>query len=120
MPLLVAFTEAERIAIIGIVASIAAGVPGIIAAIITHRTRTENSEQHGESQQKLEEVRDAVIHHSVKIEEVGNDVKDLTIKVDKHSNHLARHAMQIERHSELLERTTRNMTSEDDDPHPVL
>lgn len=111
---LLAFTEGERVAIIAGLLAICAGVPGAIAAIITARTRKENSEQHGASQKKLDEVRDAVTGHGVKIDEVRDDVQTLHGKVDQHSQILARHDERLSRHDGVLDMTTPT------DTHPVL
>lgn len=97
MTTLFALTEGERVAIIAGLLAICAGVPGAIAAIITARTRKENTSQHGESQKKLEEVRDAVLGHGVKIDEVRDDVRDIRRTVDNHSSVIAVHGEQLGR-----------------------
>lgn len=101
-----AMTEAERIAVIAGLLAILAGVPGAVAAIISARTRKENSDQHGSSQRKLDEVRDAVTGQTVKIDEIRTDVRVIGEKVNQHSEVLARHDERL-----------RNRPS---DGHPVL
>lgn len=113
MTLLVALTEGERVAIIAGLLAVCAGVPGAIAAIITARTRKENSSQHGESQKKLDEVRDAVTGQGVKLDEVRDDVRTIGEKVDQHSEVLARHDERLNRRDDVLDMTT-------NDPHPIL
>lgn len=88
---LLALTEGERVAIIAGLLAVCAGVPGAIAAIITARTRRENSEQHGESVTQLSELTEAVTVHTVKLDEVRNDVQEIAVKVDGHADLLARH-----------------------------
>lgn len=95
---IMAFTEGERIALIGILAAVCAGIPGIFAAVITARTRAENSSQHGDSQKKLEEVRDAVTGAGATLEEVRSDVKGLGSKVDAHSQAIAVHSEKLAAH----------------------
>lgn len=102
-----AMTEAERIAVIAGLLAILAGVPGAVAAVISARTRKENSDQHGSSQRKLDEVRDAVTGQSVKIDEVRDDVRAIGEKVDQHSDVLARHDERLR-------------TQAPSDSHPVL
>ena len=111
---LVAFTEGERVAIIAGLLAIVAGVPGAIAAIITARTRKENTDQHGESQRKLDEVRDAVTGQTVKIDEVRSDVQGLGVKVDQHSDLLARHDERLNKATGTLDMTRPT------DSHPIL
>lgn len=104
-----ALSDGERAAIIAGLFAIGAGVPGAIAAVISARTRKENTSQHGESQKKLEEVRDAVTGQGVKIDEVRDDVKHIGEKVDEHSELLARHDERL-----------RAFDSSDVDRHPIL
>jgi len=111
--LLVALTEGERVAIIAGLLAVCAGVPGAIAAIITARTRKENSQQHGASQAKLDDVQNAVMGHGVKIDEVRADVRAIGDKVDQHSEVLARHDERLPRRGDVLDVTTT-------DPHPIL
>lgn len=94
---LLAMTEGERVALIAGLLAIVAGVPGAIAAVITARTRKENTSQHGESQRKMEEVRDAVLGQGVKIDEVRDDVRDIRRTVDTHSAVIAVHSDQLAR-----------------------
>ena len=100
---IIALTEGERIALIGIFAAACAGVPGAVAAIITARTRKENADQHGTSQTKLEEVRDAVVGTGVKLDEMRSDVQSLGDKVDAHSDAIAVHSDKLAAHERYHE-----------------
>ena len=111
MTVILALTEGERVAIIAGALAIFAGVPGAIAAVITAKTRKENSDQHGASQKKLNEVHTAVTGQGVKIDELSDDVKDLGAKVDGHTATLARHDERLDRHDGVLDMT---------DNHPIL
>jgi ubiquinone biosynthesis protein UbiJ len=86
MSVLLALTEGERIAIIGgILAALAAGVPATIAAVVAHRTRRENTEQHGQSQHKLQQLTEAVHHHGGKLDAVAEHV----VRIDDKTERLA-------------------------------
>lgn len=111
MTVILALTEGERIAIIAGALAIFAGVPGAVAAVITAKTRKENSDQHGASQKKLDSVHTAVTGQGVKIDELRDDVKDLGAKVDGHSETLARHDEQLDQRDRVLDMT---------DNHPIL
>lgn len=113
---LLALTEGERIALIGIITAICAGVPGVIAAIISSRTRRENAEQHGTSQTTLEAVRHEVSKSSAHIEGLRDDVNALGEKIDGHSSTLAHHHERLRTHEKLLG----GKDDQPDDPHPVL
>lgn len=91
MTLLLALTEGERVAIIAGLLAIGAGVPGAIAAIISARTRKENTTQHGESVTRLGELTEAVTVQTVKLDEVRDDVRDIAAKVDEHTVQIAQH-----------------------------
>jgi hypothetical protein len=79
---LIALTDAERVALIAGTLAIFAGVPGAIAAIITARTRKENTDQHGESQRKLGLLIDKIDDHGDKIDDLKGDVQHIAHRVD--------------------------------------
>lgn len=117
---LLALTEGERVAIIAGMLAICAGVPGAVAAVITARTRKENADQHGSSQAKLEEVRDAVSQSGAQVAELRYDVQTLGGKVDSHSELLARHDERLRSHDTTLRANTAPSTQDPEDSHPVL
>lgn len=113
---LFAVTEAERIALFGIIAAVCAGIPGAVAAIYSAKTRKENVEQHGSSQRTLESVRHEVSKSSAHIEGLRDDVNALGEKIDGHSSTLAHHHERLRTHEKLLG----GRDDQPDDPHPVL
>jgi peptidoglycan hydrolase CwlO-like protein len=88
---LLAFTQDERIAIIGALAVVlAAAIPGIVSAVTAHKTKqvairqaAENTEQHGESQRKLAELTKAVHSTGGKVDALSDRVDTLDQKHDR-------------------------------------
>lgn len=92
----------HEVAIIAGFAGVLAGIPGVIAAWLSHRTRTENVEQHGANADKLEAVHSTVRGHGTKLDDlhatmadtraevrdVKADVRDLRSQVDGHGDEL--------------------------------
>ena len=112
MTLLLALTEGERVAIIAGLLAIGAGVPGAIAAIISARTRKENTTQHGESLNRLGELTEVVTIQTVKLDEVREHVRDIAAKVDDHS-------VQITQHGEHLRHLPVHRATGSTGPHAV-
>jgi peptidoglycan hydrolase CwlO-like protein len=81
--LLLALTEAERTALVAAIATVvAAAVPASIAAWNSHKTRKENTDQHGQSQKLLQELSDGVKEHGQKLDKVADRVEDVARRVD--------------------------------------
>jgi hypothetical protein len=80
--LAVTISEPVAIALIGVLAAIAAGIPAVVAAVITARTRRENSEQHGESQTRISELTDAIHGHGITLGHVRHDVSEIRERTD--------------------------------------
>lgn len=79
-------TEPVVVALIGIVAALAAGIPAAIAAIITARTRRENSEQHGESRDRIVDLTNAIHGHGVTLGHVREDVSRISDRTEELSH----------------------------------
>jgi len=88
---LFALTEGERIALIGLVAAVGAGIPGAFTLWLTNRVKKENTTQHGQSQKQLGKLTEVVTVQTVKLDEVRDDVREIAVKVDQHSDLIARH-----------------------------
>lgn len=95
-------TEGEVIALIGVLAALAAGVPAAIAAVITQRTRRENSEQHGKSVEKLDRLHDAIVEHGIKVDDVKDEVTQISARVDRHAVALGEQTARLEEAERLL------------------
>lgn len=113
MTLLLSLSEGERIALIGLVAAVGAGIPGAFTLWLTNRVKKENTTQHGESQRQLGQLTEAVTVQTVKLDEVRDDVREIAVKVDGHSDLIARH-------DEHLSRLPNYRATGSDGPHPVL
>ena len=87
-------SEPLTIAVVAGVFGVLAGVPSIIAAWISHKTRTENTEQHGQSQQKLELVARHVEITGMKVDHLGDRVDDLSVRHEVVAERLHRHMNQ--------------------------
>lgn len=79
-------SEPVLVACIGIAAAFAAGVPAAIAAVITARTRRENAEQHGESQNRITDLTNAIHGHGVTLGQVRDDVSEIRTRTDELSH----------------------------------
>jgi peptidoglycan hydrolase CwlO-like protein len=74
-----------------IVAIIVAAIPACIAAWASLRTRKENTEQHGESQQLLRELAGDVRNHGDKLDDLKDDIGTLARRVDDAHGRIDRH-----------------------------
>lgn len=79
--MILAISEPIHVAMISAGAIVLAGIPGAIAAILTARTRRENSEQHGSSQEQLAKLADEVRGAREDVRDVKADVRDLRGRV---------------------------------------
>lgn len=80
--MVLAVTEQVSVALIGVVAAFAAGIPAIVAAVITARTRRENAEQHGTSADRISELTNAVTSAGVTLGHVREDVREIRTRTD--------------------------------------
>jgi F0F1-type ATP synthase beta subunit len=69
-------SEGLTIAVVAGIFGVLAGVPAAISAYLSHKTRQENTDQHGESQRRLEELNDSV-------KETGGKVDGLAHRIDR-------------------------------------
>lgn len=87
-----AFTEGERIALVAAIATVtAAAVPASIAAWNSHKTRKENTDQHGQSQKLLQDLSSDVKANSEKLDRVADRVEDVARRVDHAHDRIDRH-----------------------------
>jgi len=82
---LIAVNEASVVAII------VAAIPACIAAWASLRTRKENTEQHGESQQLLRDLASDVRGHGGKLDDLKDDIGTLARRVDNAHERIDRH-----------------------------
>lgn len=87
-------SEPLTIAVVAGVFGVLAGVPSMVSAWLSHRTRQENTEQHGQSQQKLELVARKVDLTGMKIDSLGDRVDDLSVRHEVVAERLHRHMNQ--------------------------
>lgn len=121
MNLLIAFSDNERVALIGVVAALAAGIPASITMWLTNRVKNENTSQHGEVHSKLDSVEKAIVSHGTILSEIKSDVTAIAVKVDAHSETLARQDERLSRHERDTGRPALGLTGTDSQgPHPVL
>jgi hypothetical protein len=74
-----------------VVAIIVAAIPACIAAWASLRTRKENTEQHGESQQLLRDLAGDVRGHGDKLDDLKDDIGTLARRVDGAHERIDRH-----------------------------
>ena len=79
-------SEPIVVALIGVLTAVAAGLPAVVAAVITARTRRENSQQHGESQNRITDLTNAIHGHGVTLGHVRNDVSEIRHRTDELSD----------------------------------
>ena len=103
MPAQIVAAVEHEVALIAGIAGVLAGIPGVIAAWLSHRTRQENTEQHGANLGKLETVHQTVMGHGHKLDalqatvsdtkadvrDVKADVRGLRAQVDSHDGDIA-------------------------------
>jgi hypothetical protein len=82
MALLVALTEGERLGLLGLVGICITAGASIVGAVLSHRVRRENSDQHGQSQQLLATLADKVDDHGLKLDRVADRVEGVAARVD--------------------------------------
>jgi len=87
-------SEPITIAVIAGVFGVLAGVPAIVTAYLTQKTRQENTEQHGQSQQKLDIVARHVEITGRKVDHLGDRVDDLSVRHEVVAERLHRHMNQ--------------------------
>lgn len=95
-------TESEVIALIGVLAAAAAGIPAAFAAIITQRTRRENAQQHGTSVEKLDRLHDVIVGHGIKVDEVKDEVTQMAARVDRHARVLGEQGARLDDAERML------------------
>lgn len=94
---LLAVTEGERIAFVAALATVsAAAIPASIAAWNSHKTRKENTDQHGQSQKLLQELSNDVKDHGEKLDRVADRVEDVARRVDHAHDRIDRHTSEDE------------------------
>ena len=86
-----------------IVAAAIAAAGGIASAYLSHKTRSENSTQHGESQRRLEELNDSVKETGGKVDGLAHRIDQLDGKHDDLSEKVHRHLGQHEAELDLEE-----------------
>ena len=83
MGLLLALTEGERIGILGLVGVVITAAASITAALIAHRVKRENKDQHGEVHAQLTTLTSSVETQHHKVDSLRGDIAD--VKVDVHT-----------------------------------
>jgi septal ring factor EnvC (AmiA/AmiB activator) len=92
MGTLIGLTEGERLGVLSALAVVlAASIPACIAAWSSLRTRKENTEQHGESQQLLRDLASDVRGHGDKLDDLKDDIGTLAQRVDNAHERIDRH-----------------------------
>jgi hypothetical protein len=84
-------SEPLTIAIVGGLFGVLAGIPAVIGIVITSKTRRENTDQHGQSQQKLDLVARHVEVTGLKVDYLGEKVNDLSQAQNETANRLDEH-----------------------------
>lgn len=74
-----------------VVAIVVAAIPACIAAWASLRTRKENTEQHGESQQLLRDLASDVRGHGSKLDDLKDDIGTLARRVDHAHDRIDKH-----------------------------
>jgi hypothetical protein len=82
MGLYFALTEAERIGFLSFAGVIVTAGASLTAAVLAHRVRKENADQHGTSQEKLGTLADKIDEHGAKVDDLKNDVQHIAKRVD--------------------------------------
>jgi len=84
-------SEPLTIAIVGGLFGVLAGVPAVIGMVLTAKTRKENTDQHGQSQEKLELVARHVEITGLKVDYLGDRVNDLQAQQQITTTRLEQH-----------------------------
>jgi uncharacterized protein YlxW (UPF0749 family) len=89
--LLFALTEGERLGILGLVGICVTAGASVVGAVLSHRVRRENSDQHGESQRLLVTLADKVDGHGQKLDQVADRVESVAARVDHAHSRIDNH-----------------------------
>lgn len=96
-------SEGLTIAVVAGIFGVLAGVPAAVSAYLSHKTRQENTDQHGESQRRLEELNDSVKETGGKVDGLAHRIDQLDGKHDDLSEKVHRHLGQHEAELDLEE-----------------
>lgn len=84
-------SEPLAIAIVGGLFGVLAGIPAVIGMVLTAKTRKENTDQHGQSQEKLDLVARHVEITGLKVDYLGDRVNDLQAQQQTTTTRLEQH-----------------------------
>ena len=84
-------SEPLAIAIVGGLFGVLAGVPAVIGMVLTAKNRKDNTDQHGQSQEKLELVARHVEITGFKVDYLGDRVNDLQTQQQNTTQRLEKH-----------------------------
>lgn len=87
----VALTESERLGLLGLVGVLITAAASITGAVLSHRVRRENSDQHGQSQELLATLADKVDGHGHKLDQVADRVEGVAARVDHAHSRIDNH-----------------------------
>jgi Na+/glutamate symporter len=84
-------SDGIAIAMIAGIFGVLAGIPALIGVILTAKTRQENTDQHGQSQEKLDLMTRHVEITGLKVDYLGEKVNDLSEAQNLTADRLDRH-----------------------------
>lgn len=82
--MLVALTEAERLGLLGFAGVLVTAAASLTAAVLAHRVRQENAQQHGTSQELLSTLATKVDDHGHKLDVIASRVDHAHARLDSH------------------------------------
>ena len=91
MGTLIALTEGERLGLLGLLGICVTAAASVVGAVLSHRVRRENSDQHGESQRLLVTLADKVDGHGRKLDQVAERVEGVAARVDHAHSRIDNH-----------------------------
>ncbi len=91
MGTLIALTEGERLGLLGLLGICVTAAASVVGAVLSHRVRRENSDQHGESQRLLVTLADKVDEHGHKLDQVADRVEGVAARVDHAHSRIDNH-----------------------------
>jgi hypothetical protein len=84
-------SDGVAVAMIAGIFGVLAGIPALIGVILTAKTRRENTDQHGQSQEKLDLMTRHVEITGLKVDYLGEKVNDLSEAQNLTADRLDRH-----------------------------